>query len=160
MPPDSTDTSVDPAPVSTEPTGDQPEERFQHEQKKRTRHVNRIMKRLNEEDRLVRYLFKLFARTRGVAYLDEIYQLTLQTEAAGGLMIKDGSRRRTPGGTFIMLAWDHLTHEERRWAAKRYVVVKRREQRLAAATEATPTVTRQEKPDTLTAAAAAEPNQA
>jgi len=37
---------------------------------------------------------------------------TLQVEASGGMLIGDGSRRRTPGGTFFKIARDKLTNEQ------------------------------------------------
>src|SRR5438552_2270821 len=37
----------------------------------------------------------------------------LTTEASGGLLTKDGTRRRTPGGTFFQLVRDQCTKEER-----------------------------------------------
>ena len=36
----------------------------------------------------------------GVAFAREMYALTLETEAQGGLMLPDGSRRRTRVGCF------------------------------------------------------------
>ena len=40
----------------------------------------------------------------------ELFKETQKIEASGGLMIKNGARRRTPGGLFL-----HLLRE---WAAK------------------------------------------
>ena len=37
----------------------------------------------------------------------------LTTEASGGMLTKDGTRRRTPGGTFFHLVRDQCTKEER-----------------------------------------------
>jgi PHAX RNA-binding domain-containing protein len=37
----------------------------------------------------------------------------LTTEASGGMLTKDGTRRRTPGGTFFHLVRDQCTQEER-----------------------------------------------
>jgi len=38
---------------------------------------------------------------------------TLTLEAHGGMLIKDGTRRRTPGGTFFQLVRDRCTSKER-----------------------------------------------
>jgi phosphorylated adapter RNA export protein len=42
-----------------------------------------------------------------------LLQQAVQIEAQGGLMLPDGSRRRTPGGVFFRLVRDHTTLEER-----------------------------------------------
>lgn len=39
---------------------------------------------------------------------------TLGIETNGGMWTKDGSRRRSPGGTFLELCRQHATPEERR----------------------------------------------
>jgi hypothetical protein len=39
---------------------------------------------------------------------------TLQCEASGGMLTKDGSRRRTPGGVFFQLVRERATPQERR----------------------------------------------
>ena len=38
---------------------------------------------------------------------------TLEREAAGGMLTKDGTRRRTPGGTFFQLTREQVTPRER-----------------------------------------------
>jgi len=44
-------------------------------------------------------------RAVGRTHARELLSMTLQTEANGGLMLPDGSRRRTPGGVFFYLAY-------------------------------------------------------
>ena len=39
---------------------------------------------------------------------------TLQREANGGMLTKDGTRRRTPGGVFFQLVREQATKQERR----------------------------------------------
>jgi len=41
----------------------------------------------------------------GRTHAKELLSLTLQTEEHGGLLVPDGSRRRTPGGVFFYLAY-------------------------------------------------------
>jgi hypothetical protein len=44
-------------------------------------------------------------RAVGRTHARELLNMTLQTEEHGGLMLPDGSRRRTPGGVFFYLAY-------------------------------------------------------
>lgn len=44
-------------------------------------------------------------RSVGRTHARELLNITLQTEEHGGLMLPDGSRRRTPGGVFFYLAY-------------------------------------------------------
>jgi len=44
-------------------------------------------------------------RSVGRTHARELLSMTLQTEEHGGLMLPDGSRRRTPGGVFFYLAY-------------------------------------------------------
>ncbi|HMN30314.1 MAG TPA: phosphorylated adapter RNA export RNA-binding domain-containing protein, partial [Caldilineaceae bacterium] len=44
----------------------------------------------------------------------DLLQKTIETEAAGGLMVKKGDRRRTPGGGFFQLVRTNTSAEERR----------------------------------------------
>jgi len=43
----------------------------------------------------------------------QVLQETLAYEAAGGMLTNDGTRRRTPGGTFFQLLRKHLTARQR-----------------------------------------------
>jgi PHAX RNA-binding domain-containing protein len=53
-------------------------------------------------------------RTLGQDRCSAILADTLQCEANGGMLIKDGSRRRTPGGVFFQLVKERATARERR----------------------------------------------
>lgn len=50
----------------------------------------------------------------GMDRLDELYQRTLEIEAAGGMYIANNKRRRTPGGVLFQLTRDLMTPRERR----------------------------------------------
>ena len=52
-------------------------------------------------------------RVLGQARCSAILTDTLTAEASGGMLTKDGTRRRTPGGTFFQLVRDQCTKEER-----------------------------------------------
>ncbi len=56
----------------------------------------------------LRALIRTLGDDLALALLDEVHQI----EAAGGLLTKDGSRRRTPGGVFFFIAYRHLTPEQ------------------------------------------------
>jgi hypothetical protein len=53
-------------------------------------------------------------RTLGPERTAAILVDTLQQEAAGGLLTKDGTRRRTAGGVFFQLVRERVTRQERR----------------------------------------------
>ena len=59
---------------------------------------------------LLRQVLRTFGPERTVAVLTD----TLQCEAQGGMLTKDGSRRRTPGGVFFQLVKERATPQERR----------------------------------------------
>ena len=52
-------------------------------------------------------------RVLGQARCSAILTAALTAEARGGMLTKDGTRRRTPGGTVFQLVRDHCTKEER-----------------------------------------------
>src|SRR5918998_1547127 len=49
----------------------------------------------------------------GIERTQAIYEQALEVEAAGGMMLPDGSRRRTPGGVFFKLVRDSVSEVER-----------------------------------------------
>jgi hypothetical protein len=59
---------------------------------------------------LLRQVLRTFGPERTVDVLTD----TLQCEAQGGMLTKDGSRRRTPGGVFFQLVKERATPQERR----------------------------------------------
>jgi Phosphorylated adapter RNA export protein, RNA-binding domain len=61
-----------------------------------------------------RALLQKVLRTVGQDRCAAILADTLQCEANGGMLTKDGTRRRTPGGVFFQLVKDRATPQERR----------------------------------------------
>jgi hypothetical protein len=57
---------------------------------------------------LLRQVLRTLGQDRCAALLAD----TLQCEAQGGMLTKDGSRRRTPGGVFFQLVKEHATRQE------------------------------------------------
>ncbi len=57
----------------------------------------------------------LIIQRLGVEKAQEFLQGALKTEAEGGLLVRDGSRRRTPGGTFFYLVRGKVSRKDR-WA--------------------------------------------
>ncbi|HZG68152.1 MAG TPA: phosphorylated adapter RNA export RNA-binding domain-containing protein, partial [Herpetosiphonaceae bacterium] len=49
----------------------------------------------------------------GIERAQAIYEQTLEVEAAGGMMLPDGSRRRTLGGVFFKLVRDSVSDTDR-----------------------------------------------
>src|SRR5712691_12096409 len=59
---------------------------------------------------LLRQVLRVLGPDRTTAVLAD----ALQCEANGGMLTKDGSRRRTPGGVFFQLVKERATRQERR----------------------------------------------
>jgi hypothetical protein len=64
-----------------------------------------IAERLGETYLGPRQQIYLIIRALGRTQTVVLFEQTLQIEAAGGMMLPDGSRRRTPGGVFFHLAF-------------------------------------------------------
>jgi hypothetical protein len=58
-------------------------------------------------------LIKRAIRVIGSTRVKAILERTLHTEAHGGMLTNDNSRRRTPGGTFFALMRDAVSRGER-----------------------------------------------
>lgn len=70
-----------------------------------------IARQLHEPERmLIVWVVKLLGAEMALTLLQE----TLAVEAQGGWMLPDNSRRRTPGGVFLVLAKRHLTLDEQK----------------------------------------------
>jgi hypothetical protein len=73
--------------------------------------VDSLAEALQEPKRaLLLKVLRTFGQDRCAAILAD----TLQCEANGGMLTTDGSRRRTPGGTFFRLVRERATPKERR----------------------------------------------
>jgi hypothetical protein len=59
-------------------------------------------------------LLQKLADNVGIEKIEELYQRTLEIEAAGGMTTANGKRRRTPGGVLFQLTRDFMTPRERR----------------------------------------------
>jgi phosphorylated adapter RNA export protein len=60
-----------------------------------------------------RFLLQRVLRTVGQDTVADVLVATLQCEANGGMLTKDGTRRRTPGGTFLTLMKERVTKQQR-----------------------------------------------
>jgi hypothetical protein len=73
--------------------------------------IDQLADALQEPNKpLLRQVLRVLGTDRTTTLLAE----ALQREAAGGMLTKDGTRRRTPGGVFFQLVKDHTTKPERR----------------------------------------------
>jgi len=59
------------------------------------------------------FLIKKSIRVIGGTRVEDLLDQTLHTEANGGMLTEDKSRRRTPGGTFFALMRDAVSSRER-----------------------------------------------
>lgn len=74
--------------------------------------IQAIAKQLGEDSPQPRAQIGKIARARGLDFVQEVLAETLAIEAGGGLMVDDGSRRRTPGGVFFYLTRGKMSREE------------------------------------------------
>src|SRR5437016_756102 len=73
--------------------------------------VDTLAQALQEPNRpLLTQVLRVLGQDRCAAILAD----TLQCEANGGMLTKDGTRRRTPGGVFFQLVRERATTQERR----------------------------------------------
>jgi len=77
-------------------------------------YVQQLAEQLRETDHLPRYLLRMIVEQCGVEFCDQILRETLEIEAQGGMMVKNGERRRTVGGVFFFLARAKMAPEVRR----------------------------------------------
>jgi len=83
----------------TEPLRNEPREPSQEEV------AAMIADTLGETEEGARKSILHIVRAAGRTHARELLNMTLQAEAHGGVMVPDGSRRRTPGGVFFSLAY-------------------------------------------------------
>ena len=79
-----------------------------------------IARQLDETNPEALDQIELIIQQVGVEKAQEFLRETLETEAGGGLMVRDGTRRRTPGGVYFYLARGKLSRQDRRsvWPPK------------------------------------------
>lgn len=70
-----------------------------------------ITEQLNEPNR---ELIEKIVNTIGIERVSEYLQRTLAIEAEGGMMTRDGARRRTPGGVFFYVVKGNLSKDEQK----------------------------------------------
>ncbi len=75
--------------------------------------VQGIASELGETEDVTQVLIKRIVRTLGEERTRELVRHAKVIEEQGGMMVPDGSRRRTLGGVFFKLAKDAATPEER-----------------------------------------------
>jgi hypothetical protein len=97
----------------TEQQPERPRREYTPEQQALYQAANRIANALGEKERGPRAQVARVVRVLGIERAQALYEQTLEVEAAGGMMLPDGSRRRTPGGVFFKLVRDHASKEER-----------------------------------------------
>lgn len=72
-----------------------------------------IARQLGETKAIPFFQIRDIIQRCGADFAKEMLQRTFETEANGGLMLSDGSRRRTLGGVFFYLAMNTMTPELR-----------------------------------------------
>ncbi len=97
--------------------------------------VQNIAQALGETDRAVLAQLRRAIRVLGVETTQALVAETQQIEAEGGMLTKDGSRRRTPGGVFFQLVLQRVPTRDR-WFVFRYDQARRKGSRPPADTGA------------------------
>ena len=72
-----------------------------------------IAQQLGETQRTPIQQIRRIVERRGAAAAQAVLQETQQVETNGGMMLPDGSRRRTPGGVYFQLVRSRLSAEDR-----------------------------------------------
>ncbi len=93
---------------------ERPQREYTPEQQALYQEAMRIANALSEKDPGPRAQVGRVVRVLGLERAQALYGQAMEIEAAGGMMLPDGSRRRTPGGVFFKLAREVATKEERR----------------------------------------------
>ena len=75
--------------------------------------VARVAAELGETDRVPLRQIERIVELCVEQFVEELVAETKEVEANGGMMVKDGSRRRTTGGVFFYLARGRMTKEQR-----------------------------------------------
>lgn len=75
--------------------------------------IQDLAAQLGETDEEPIQLLTAVVENCGVDFARQLLQETVEIEAQGGLMIKNGERRRTTGGVFFYLARGRITHRLR-----------------------------------------------
>ncbi len=75
--------------------------------------TDEIAAQLGETEPTARKTIKRAVRILGPARVQALLKRTLETERTGGLLLPDGSRRRTPGGVFFYLIRMSVEPKER-----------------------------------------------
>jgi hypothetical protein len=89
------------------------------------RRAMRIARTLGETEAGPRYQIAAIIQHCGPRFANQILQDTRAALAQGGMLVPDGSRRRTPGGVFFILARNQMTEEQ-----KQAVFVRPRDRRF------------------------------
>lgn len=79
----------------------------------RPQNAEQIADALKEEEGQAREKIAAIVERCGLDFAQDIFEQTFAVEAQGGLMVRDGSRRRTVGGVFFYLVKDRLKREKR-----------------------------------------------
>ena len=72
-----------------------------------------MARQLNETDPAAIGQIERIVECLGVEAVQAFLRETLETEARGGMMLRDGSRRRTPGGAFFYLVKGRISRRDR-----------------------------------------------
>lgn len=79
----------------------------------RRQFAEELAEKLNESNPKARFQLRRIVETQGRTFSQKLYDETMRIEEEGGLMTLDGTRRRTIGGVYLYLAWQHVAPEFR-----------------------------------------------
>ena len=93
---------------------ERPQREYTPEQQATYQAAMHIANTLGEKEPGPRAQVARVVRVLGIERAQALYEQTLTVETAGGMMLPDDSRRRTPGGVFFKLVRDNASKQERR----------------------------------------------
>lgn len=107
------DVGPEPLPEPLPAPGERPRLQYTPEQQALFETAMQLANDLGETERGPRTQVARVVRVLGIERAQDFFEQTLMIEATGGMLLPNGSRRRTSGGVFFKIVRDGMSKEER-----------------------------------------------